>query len=315
MSRTDWRVKRSGSGCPGLPLALPEKTIGIVGTGRIAQALARLLHERGGFAVAIGGRDPHKAAAAAAFAGPGVRCVPLDRLSGSVRRILIAVADAAIGEVAERLAGAGMREGLAIHTCGAHGPELLAPLARAGVRCGVIHPLQTVASPAQGVAALPGSSFLVDGDEAAKQWAAELVACVGGRLLEIPGDRRALYHAAAVLASNCVVALLSASAKTMSCAGMREDEALAALAPLVQSSVANALSMGPAAALTGPVRRGDVSTVAAHLEAMKPLPAEISEIYRVLGRQALVLAEQAGLSPDKARRLETLLRNDGGRKE
>lgn len=315
MSRSDWRVKQSGSSSRGQPLAPPEKTIGIVGTGRMAQALARLLRERGRYDVVVSGRDARKAAKAADFAGAGVRCVPLSDVPGTAGKVLIAVADTAIGEVAEGLAAAGMRDGIALHTCGAQGVEVLTPLTRAGVRCGVLHPLQTVANPAQGVVVMPGSSYLVDGDEAAKQWGAELVDCMGGRLLEIRGDRRALYHAAAVLASNCVVALLSASAKTMSCAGMREDEALAALAPLVQSSVANALSMGPAAALTGPVRRGDVSTVAAHLEAMTPLPAEISEIYRVLGRQALVLAEQAGLSPDKARRVETLLRNDGGRKE
>jgi predicted short-subunit dehydrogenase-like oxidoreductase (DUF2520 family) len=283
------------------------KTIGIAGTGRIGQALGRLLHDRAGAAIVIAGRCAERAAAAAAFAGPGARTAALEDLPGAAGRILIAVADEAIGEVAGRLASAGMSCGIAMHTCGARGPEALRPLARAGVACGVLHPLQTVADPAQGVAALPGSSFLVDGDPAAKRWGAEIVACLGGRMLEVPPEGRTLYHAAAVLASNCMVALVAASAETLARAGVPGEQTLDALAPLVRSSISNALSMGPAAALTGPVRRGDFSTVSAHLEAIRPLSPATREIYRALSLEALGLAERAGLAPEKARRLEALL--------
>jgi predicted short-subunit dehydrogenase-like oxidoreductase (DUF2520 family) len=292
-------------------LATLDTTIGIVGTGRIAQAMGRLLRERGDAAIAIAGRSPEKAAAAAAFIGPGVRCVPPEQLPGVARRIVIAVSDQAIGEVAEQLARAGGGSGIALHTCGAHGAGLLAPLGRAGLACGVCHPLQTVASPAQGVTALPGSSFLVDGDPAAREWGADIVRRLGGRMLRVPPDRRVLYHAAAVLASNCVVALLAASAAALSRAGVPEEECLAALGPLVRTSVDNALALGPVDALTGPIRRGDAATVRAHLEALQPLPPALGEVYRALGLEALSLALLAGLPRETARLLDDLLRRKG----
>lgn len=288
----------------------PETSVGIVGTGRVGQVLARLLRERGQAVVAIAGRCSEHTAAAAAFAGPGVEPAALENLPATAHRILIAVTDEAIGGVAARLTAAGMRQGIALHTCGAHGPELLEPLARAGVSCGVLHPLQTIASPAQGLAALPGSGFLIDGDPAARRWGAEIVSCLNGRQLEISAGQRALYHAAAVLASNCLTALISACATALAHAGMTQEQALQALSPLAQTSLANAVSMGPAQALTGPVRRGDLSTVAAHLEAMRPLPPEVGQVYRVLGLQALALAESQGLTHETARRLEDMLRRD-----
>lgn len=285
-----------------------EAPIGIAGTGRMAQALGRLLAERGEKVAAVGGRDEGRAAEAASFIGHGVQAVEIERLPGLARRILIAVSDEAIGEVSGRLAGAGMRGGIALHTCGARGPEALGVLADRGVACGVLHPLQTVASPSQGVAALPGSGFLVDGEGEARGWAVEIVALLNGRTIEIPADQRALYHAAAVLASNCLVALMSASAMVLARAGMSREQALQVLAPLARTSLENAISMGPALALTGPVRRGDLRTVQAHLDALQVLPPDAGDVYRVLGLEALALAESQGLAPETVRCLETLLR-------
>jgi predicted short-subunit dehydrogenase-like oxidoreductase (DUF2520 family) len=290
-----------------------QHAIAIAGTGRLAQALGRLLGERGEPVTFVAGRNPERTRAAAAFIGPEVQPVALEALAGRAGRVLIAVSDDAIPEVARLLAASGMSSGIALHTCGAMGPEALASLAAAGVSCGAIHPLQTVPTPEQGLDVLPGAAYAIDGDDPALAWASRIAHLLGGETLRIRPEQRPLYHAAAVMASNYVVALVDAAAILLGAAGVGEDKALRAIGLLVQSSAANALNLGPLKALTGPIQRGDLETVSSHLNALAGAPASVSGFYRSAGLHALDLAERGGLAKDRARLIEAILReNEGG---
>ena len=290
----------------------PE-AIGIAGAGRVGQALGRLLRERGQPVVAIASRDLGQAEAAAAFVGDAVRAVPYAGLPEHAGRILVAVPDTALRGVAETLAATGMKRGIVLHTCGARGPEALAPLESAGVSCGTLHPLQTVASPEQGVRALPGVAFGITADGAAAGWAEQIVALLGGQALRIAPEARALYHAAAVMASNYVVGMIDAADTLMREAGVEAAVARRALAPLLRASVDNALSLGPAKALTGPIERGDAETVAGHLHAMAAAdgtPETVRALYRSAAWHLLAVARRRGLSAEKAHEIDKLLRED-----
>jgi predicted short-subunit dehydrogenase-like oxidoreductase (DUF2520 family) len=199
---------------------------------------------------------------------------------------------------------------VALHTSGAHGHELLAALAGAGNSCGSLHPLQTFASPEAGVKALPGISFAIDGGDAARLWAEHIVAILGGRVLSVPAGSRVLYHAAAALASNHILGLIAAACDVMAEVGIEERDALAALAPLASSSVSNAFTIGPTGALTGPLERGDVETVSAHLQALRSMPEPVRALYRTTGLKVLEIARRRGLSEDRAGALERLLKED-----
>jgi predicted short-subunit dehydrogenase-like oxidoreductase (DUF2520 family) len=95
----------------------------------------------------------------------------------------------------------------------------------------------------------------------------------------------------------------------MSAAGIGENEALAALAPLVKASAANAIGLGPVRALTGPLERGDAATVAAHCSALAVgIPSSVRGLYRAAGLHALEIARRRGLSEADARKLEEILR-------
>ncbi len=279
-------------------------TIAILGAGRLAQALGRLLRDRGHPVAALASRNPQHAKSAAAFVG--AEPVPLNQLRAN--RLLIAVSDDALEEVAAALDPA---PAVALHTCGSQGPEALDALARRGTDCGVLHPLQTIATPEQGLQALPGSSFALTGAPEAAAWAREIVAALGGTPLEIAPGRLPLYHAAAVLASNAVIGLLDAAVILLVSAGLDESAALRALAPLVSSSAANALALSPEAALTGPIQRGDLETVRRHLRALETAPETAAGLYRAAGRHLLTLARRRGLSPERARQIEDLLEGGG----
>jgi predicted short-subunit dehydrogenase-like oxidoreductase (DUF2520 family) len=280
--------------------------IGIAGAGRVAQALGRLLFDCGQPVAALAGREPGRTSRAAAFAGNGVAAVSFEALPDFAARILIAVPDDALDEVALRLARGGMPAGAVLHTSGACGPEVLKALAEQGVSCGVLHPLQTVATPEQGVRALPGSAFAVIASGAAEAWALEIVALLNGCALEVRPERQPLYHAAAVMASNYLVALMDAAVILMEEAGIGRDKALRALTPLLTASAANVVALAPEAALTGPIERRDLRTVGAHLSALEQAPRTVSELYRSAARHTVELARRKNPDADYSA-LERLL--------
>jgi len=286
--------------------ALEAGPIGIAGGGRLGQALGRLLREKGEPVAAVACRELDHARAAAAFIGDDVAAVCYAELPRRAGRILIAVPDDAVASVAALLAASGF-EGLALHTSGTLGLEALAPLAHRGVSCGSLHPLQTVPTPAQGVAALPGAWFALSGEAPASAWARRIVELLGGRAFEIPEEGRPFYHAGAVMACNFFAALLDAGVTLFGQAGLRREDALAALTPLVTAGVGNALRLGPERALTGPFARGDVETVRAHWAALAGAPKPLRDLYRAAARYTIGLARRSGLDETKASEIGRLL--------
>jgi predicted short-subunit dehydrogenase-like oxidoreductase (DUF2520 family) len=290
--------------------AFTDGPIGIAGGGRLGQALGRLLHYKGERVAAVACRELEHARAAAAFIGEGVAAVRYPELARYASQTLICVPDDAIVSVASLLAEAGLA-GLALHTSGTLGRAALEPLTRQGVACGSLHPLQTVPTPSQGVAALPGAWFAVSGDAPAATWARRIVDLIGGRAFEISEESRPLYHAGAVMACNFFAALLDAGLDLLGRAGLEREEALAALTPLVSAGVANAFRLGPERALTGPFARGDVQSVRAHWAALAGAPEPLRELYRAAARYTIDLARRSGLEEIKASEIERLFNGSG----
>jgi predicted short-subunit dehydrogenase-like oxidoreductase (DUF2520 family) len=278
--------------------------VGIAGAGRVAQALGRLLHTRGEPVALVASRSIDHARTAAAFIGTDVAAVSYSDLARRARRILIAVPDSALESVAMTLT---LESGIVLHTCGSRGPEALEALSQRGVFRGAIHPLQTVSDPESGATALDGAAFAISGDAPAVAWAERIAQAANGRILRIASEYRPLYHAAAVMASNYITALLSAAQSLLIASEVDPQEALLALGPLAKTSLDNALRQGPVAALTGPIERGDVSTIAAHLSALRSIPRPIASLYRAAGLQTLELARTKGLCAERAAATERLL--------
>ena len=280
--------------------------IGIVGAGAVAQALGRLLQTRGEPIVALASRTPASAEQAAAFVGSSVQAVRYSEIPRLTTRVIIAIADEGIAPVAKALAAAELT-GIVLHTSGASGFAPLAPLRQVGVACGVLHPLQTVVSPEQGVSQLDGVAFGTAGDPEAVDWAGAIVRLLNGTLLPVAADHLASYHAGAVMASNALVAAIDAALVLMHQAGIEEQLALRAIGPLSRTSVENTLRLGPETALTGPIARGDTATVAAHLAAVDRAPASTAALYRATARHLLSVARDRALPPATARTLTQMI--------
>ena len=182
--------------------------------------------------------------------------------------------------------------------------DALAPLHEQGYTVGSLHPLQTVADPWSGAERLRGCAYAIAGEPGALTAARRLVAALDGRPLVIPPALRPLYHAAAVFASNYLLAAAAAVARTLAEAGIEEEAAVAAALPLMRGTMDNLEQLGLGAALTGPVARGDVDTVRLHLSRLSPRERRL---YSALGLETLQLARGAGLDPARADALESLL--------
>jgi predicted short-subunit dehydrogenase-like oxidoreductase (DUF2520 family) len=154
----------------------------------------------------------------------------------------------------------------------------------------VLHPLQALAGPAS-AALLAGASFRIDANGILRERLLGFVAALGARRLEIDPSQATLYHAAAVLAGNAPLALLEEATRLLEAAGVGRAQAHEAVAALLEGAARNARRAGPAAALTGPVARGDTDAISAHLAALAPYP-EARDLYLHLTRamESLVAA-------------------------
>jgi predicted short-subunit dehydrogenase-like oxidoreductase (DUF2520 family) len=287
----------------------PSRELAIAGAGRVAWSLGRLLNDRGQRVVAVASRDPSRADSAAAFIGNGVQSATYSELASRADHILIAISDDAIKPIAKILAE-DLRDGTVLHTSGIYGTDVLSGLMEQGNSCAALHPLQTVVTLEQGLEKLPGSIFSIAGSGRAAEWAEQIVNLLEGEILRIPSDRKPTYHAAAVMASNYVVALIDAAVEVMGAAGVEPEAARRALAPLIRASVENALER-PAEALTGPIQRGDIQTLMLHLNGLAALGPSINKLYRSAGMHTVQVALEQGLESAEAGRVEHLLRDAG----
>jgi len=254
------------------------RTFALAGPGRAGSSLALALVGAGWRATGVTGRTPDAASTRAAVARLGCRPVPAAELGRRAALVVIATPDAAIPGVAAAIAP-GLEPGaLVVHCSGARGLDALAPIAaaRPDVEVGALHPLQTFAAPDP--SRLRGAWAAVAGPPAV----ADLAIALGLVPFVVPDVRRAAYHAAAVVASNHVVALIGQVERIAESVGVPVE----AFWPLVRTTLANIEAYGPRGALTGPVARGDVETVAAHLGALEPSERDA---YRALALAALAL--------------------------
>jgi predicted short-subunit dehydrogenase-like oxidoreductase (DUF2520 family) len=258
--------------------------IAIVGAGKTGRTLGRLARQAGYLVGPVVCRTRAHAEEAVRFIGAGR---PGTAPEGAALT-LVAVPDGEIAAVARALRVP--PAAVVAHTCATYGAEVLRPLRPAGA----VHPLRSFADPARAAELFPGTACAVDGDPEATAVLERFVRAIGGVPLRVKGDRKPLYHAAAVFASNYVVAVLEAALRLLEKAGVGRAEGLRALAPLASGTLANVVSGGIPEALTGPVERGDGDTVRRHVEALAAGAPELAGLYASLARLAIEVALAKG---------------------
>jgi predicted short-subunit dehydrogenase-like oxidoreductase (DUF2520 family) len=270
--------------------------VGVVSAGRVGAVLGAALARAGHSVVAASGVSKESVGRAEDLL-PGVPLLPPDEVVARADLVLLALPDDALAGMVRGFAAAGaLRPGqIVVHTCGAHGVEVLRPAVDHGALPLALHPVMTFTGRAEDLERITTCCFGVtatDADETAWSVGEALVVEMGAEPVRVPEAARPLYHTALAHGANHLVTLVAEAADLLRRAGVESPERM--LGPLLSAALDNALRHGDRA-LTGPVARGDAGTVRAHLDVLAEHAPDMLPGYRALAARTASRAEQAGL--------------------
>ena len=263
------------------------RTISIVGAGRVGISLGKHLRDLGWRIGAVVTRSNATARAAVARIGAGK---PFDRPTADVCAadvILFSTPDDALAGIARNLArivGTGCKGKVALHTSATLDRMALAPLARPGASTGSFHPMQAFGGKV--IPKLKSVIFGIEGDQKARRLAQSLARSLGGIPVVIETSDKPAYHAAAVMAGGSIYPVLEAGLQLLMSIGFTRQRASQTLLPLLRQILDNIERIGPRAAWTGPLSRGDYAVVRKHMKALRRYPPEFAKSYAALAQLA-----------------------------
>jgi predicted short-subunit dehydrogenase-like oxidoreductase (DUF2520 family) len=284
--------------------------IGFIGAGKVATAFGRFLHMKD---LPISGyydRNPEKVDHAAQRTQSRA-CRDAGQVAATSDIVLITTRDDQIKGVCQELCrqSAVGPDHLVGHMSGAHASQILSDAAELGAAVFSLHPLQAFAHEEKALADLDATYFSLEGSDERLGSIEEILTKTGNRFFRIAPQHKQIYHLAACVLSNYLVTLMDLGITALKESGIDPAEGFAAMRPLIEGTLANIAQIGPAKALTGPIARGDATTISQHLDALDAQGlGTLKQAYLFLGQKTLELATQAVLKePEKAKTLAQLL--------
>ncbi len=267
--------------------------LNVVGAGHVGRVLVRLWQEQGVFQLQqLLNRRFESAQAAVAWIGTGQPIKSLDQFEPA-EAWLISVPDDQI-----LMIDLPVRSGdWVFHCSGLLSSEILTPLVARGVLVASVHPMNTFSDPDQLIKRFQGTVCAIEGDELVTDFLSHAVEALGGIPFRISKDKKLLYHAMAVFASNYWLSLIEAAFSCGRGAGLTSEHCLQALAPILRQTLENVLNQGPVQALSGPIARGEERAVQAQYEALKRHDPILAQKYKQLGLWTVELAHQGHQAP------------------
>lgn len=267
--------------------------LNLVGAGHVGRVLGRLFATHGGFEVRhVLTRSAASAQEAVQFIGAGQAATAYDQLRPAAVHLL-AVGDDQIGAACEALARAVPLQGSVVFHCsGALASDRLQAARDAGAWVASVHPIRSFADPAAVAAQFAGTFCGIEGDDGALAVLTPALQAIGAQPVPIDAAAKTVYHSAAVFASNYLVTVLDAALRAYQAAGIPEAVARQLAQPLASESMANVFRLGAAAALSGPIARGDMATVARQQQAVCAWDGETGALYEALVAPTITLARR-----------------------
>jgi predicted short-subunit dehydrogenase-like oxidoreductase (DUF2520 family) len=291
---------------------MAKPNLALIGAGKLGTSLALALFQKGYKILAVADTDEGAAREAAqAFGSPLATADPATAAK-EADLVIMAVPDSAVKMVSENLAAkqAFKKGQIVCHTSGFLPAGALVSLKLFGVYTMSLHPFVSIAAKMQ-AASLAGAYFALEGDALAVEQAKEIVAALDGFSITVKPQDKPLYHAAGAMSSYLAVALWLGAEQALIKSGADQESAGQMVAGMLRSLEQNVKQNGLAGALTGPIMRGDLTTVQGHLQALKNWGGPYEQVYRLLGRAVLEKASGQGLSPESVKKLTAALEGQG----
>ena len=265
--------------------------IGLIGAGRVGCSLGKYLAEKGKTVTGFFSKSFESAARAAEFTSTDSLSVmafhDMEELVALSDTLIITTPDDEIGKVWDRMKEMSINERIICHVSGSLSSDVFTGIDKKQAYGASIHPLLAFRDKYSSYEQLHNSFFTLEGDETALRGMESLLQELGNPYRIIERKAKAAYHCAASILSNDVLALLEMGYGLLQECGFTEKEARESTASLIRGNVENVLKNGTLSSMTGPIVRGDVSTVEKHLQVLK---GEDREIYLLLGKRLLKMA-------------------------
>jgi predicted short-subunit dehydrogenase-like oxidoreductase (DUF2520 family) len=284
--------------------------VGIIGCGVVGTVLGVALSRCGYPVVEVMDRSEEAARKAAERIGRISASTDAVKTAKGSNCLFVTTPDDAIAGVCAAIAaGGGIGQGDIVYHCsGAFDADVLAPARNCGAVVASLHPLGVFADVESAITNLSKLYFCLEGDTEAVEMAERMTRDIGAMPVRVPKEMKTMTHVAACLASNYVVTLADMAVRLLENLRLPKEERLKLLVPLLQGAVRALREEGLPMALTGPLARGDVSTLQRHIQAVRG-DETAARLYALLGLRTLPLAVEKGtLSPETAGMMEKLLR-------
>ena len=267
--------------------------LNIVGAGHVGRVLGKLFAQHHAFEVQdVMCRSQRTADEGVRFIGAGTAIHDIHAMR-QADAYMLSVSDDQIELMCAELAARMPLDGaIVFHCSGAKSSLDLIDAAREGADTGSLHPIRSFADPARVAADFAGTFCGVEGSARALATLQHAAGLIGARPVAVDSRAKAVYHAASVFASNYVVTVLDAALRAYEAAGIPPAVAMELAKPLATETVANVFRLGPVAALSGPIARGDFVTVAAQQAALDGWDEPTGQLYEALVEATSVLAER-----------------------
>jgi len=280
--------------------------IGFIGAGNVGGSLAVAMSNAGYPVTAVGSRT---FASAQTFASRISDCTAYENIQEVADRadfVFISTSDDAIKIVCDQVS---WREGQGVaHCSGAASVDLLQSAVDQGAVAGAFHPLQAFNSVENGVKAIPGVTFGIEGNDAIQSYLRGIASDIKGIPISLRPQDKVLYHVSGVLMGNLLAVLASVAASMWQKFDHTRDEGVRALSPMMPAVSSNLDSVGVPQAVAGPYVRGDIGTVRKHLEAVSSYAPEYLALYIELALVGLPFAvEKGALAPERSQEIKELL--------
>ena len=291
----------------------PKKnTVVIIGAGNVGKTIGYFLQHSGRYRVtALSTRHKATARQAAEFIGGRVKPFTDPALAAREGRIIfVTTLDKAISETCAYLSRAKVfsPDSLVIHCSGNFSSDILESARAQGARVVSFHPLQTFARPLKSRRQFRQIYCTYEGTPSAYRQIKQLIRSLGGIPVRIKRNQKPIYHISGIFVSNYLVSLLWDGIRMLKQAGFPEQAARKAIIPIVENTIENIKSLGPARALTGPIARADYPTIKKHIQHLKLHLPNYLPFYIILGRETVKVAlEKRSITRGQARKLNKLL--------
>jgi predicted short-subunit dehydrogenase-like oxidoreductase (DUF2520 family) len=280
--------------------------LGFIGAGTTGTALAVRLNSKTYPVIAIASRNR---SSAARLAGKIEGCSAYgsgQNVADAADLVFITTPDEAIAPVASGIrwhAGQGV-----VHCCGSESTGILDSAKKYGALTGTFHPLQTFASVEKAMENIPGSTIAVEAEPPLLETLKNIASTLDARWIELKAKDRVIYHSSAVIACNYLVTLIKMATDLWQSFGIPQRQAVQALLPLVKGTIRNIETVGIPDCLTGPIARGDISTIEKHLLEIEKAAPNLLSTYRELGLKTVPIALGKGkIDKERGRQMETVL--------